>query len=50
MTLAWFLIWLIANLIGDREPLKVDPVNIWAGSLLLAVALDLSKTHVLDRR
>ena len=49
MTLLWFVIWLVANLIGDREPLQFDPVNFWTGFLLLAVALDLSKTHVLDR-
>jgi hypothetical protein len=29
--------------------LLFDPVNFWAGFLLLALALDLSKTHVLDR-
>jgi hypothetical protein len=49
MTILWFIVWFIANLIGDREPLQFDPVNFWAGALLLAVALDLSKTHVLDR-
>ena len=45
MTLLWFVIWLIANLIGDEEPLLLDPVNIWAGTLLLAVALDLARQH-----
>ena len=45
MTLIWFLIWFIANNIGDQEPLASDPVNVWAGTLLLAVALDLSRQH-----
>ncbi len=39
MTPVSFLVWLIANLIADREPLAVRPANVWAGSLLLAVAL-----------
>jgi hypothetical protein len=50
MTLVWFIIWFVATLIGDDEQLTFAPVNIWAGTLLLAIALDLSKTHVLDRR
>jgi hypothetical protein len=50
VTLVWFVVWFVFNLIGDEEPLTFDPVNFWAGSLLLVVALDLSKTHVLDRR
>lgn len=45
MTLIWLLIWFIANAIGDSEPLRVDPVNVWAGTLILAVALDLGKHH-----
>ena len=49
MTLLWFLIWFIANLIGDKEPLTFDPVNWWAGLLLLAIALDLNKSHVIKR-
>jgi hypothetical protein len=43
MTLLWFLIWLTANTVGGREPLEFDPVNIWAGTLILAVALDLNR-------
>lgn len=46
MTLVWFVIWLIANVVGDNEPLLFDPVNWWAGTLILAVALDLSRQHV----
>jgi hypothetical protein len=45
VTLIWFVIWLIANTIGDHEPLVVDPVNWWAGTLILTVALDLGRQH-----
>ena len=45
MTLIWFVVWLISNLIGDEESLTFDPVNWWAGLLLFAVALDLSRRH-----
>ncbi len=45
MTLIWFLIWFVANIVGDNAPLIFDPVNVWAGTLLLAVALDLARQH-----
>jgi hypothetical protein len=45
MTLLWFVIWLVATLVGDSEALTFDPVNWWAGTLLLAIALDLSSHH-----
>ena len=45
MTFVWFVIWLIWNLVGDEEPLTFDPVNWWAGTLLLALALDLGRQH-----
>jgi hypothetical protein len=45
MTLIWFIVWFIANLIGTHEPLLFDPVNVWAGTLILAVALDLGAGH-----
>jgi hypothetical protein len=45
MTVLWFIIWLIANNVGAHEPLLFDPVNAWAGTLILAVALDLSAAH-----
>ena len=45
MTFVWFVIWLIANNVGDDEPLVFDPVNWWVGTLILAVALDLSAAH-----
>ena len=39
MTLLWFIVWLTA-----------DPVNFWAGSLILAIALDLGGIHASPRR
>ena len=41
MTILWFVIWFISDHIGDREPLLFDPVNVWAWTLLGAIALDL---------
>jgi hypothetical protein len=46
MTLIWFIVWLIANNIGDDEPLLFDPVNWWTGTLILVIGLDLSRQHV----
>ena len=43
MTIVWFVVWLIADRIGDREVLTFDPVNLWAALLILAVALDLNR-------
>ena len=45
MTVVWFVIWLVCDLVGDREPLAFDPVNWWAGTLMLVVALDLGRQH-----
>lgn len=45
MTLIWFVVWLVANVVGDNEPLRFDPLNVWAATLILAVALDLGKQH-----
>jgi hypothetical protein len=42
MTLLWFFVWLICNIIGDEEALTFDPVNWRAGSLLFVIAVDLS--------
>jgi hypothetical protein len=50
VTLLWFVVWFISDLIGDREPLIFDPVNWWAGFLLFAVALDLARHHTPKRR
>ena len=45
MTILWFVVWLIWDLVGDREPLEFDPVNFWAGALIFAAALDLGRQH-----
>lgn len=50
MTLVWFVVWLVWNLVGDKEPLRFDPVNFWAGALLLTVALDLARQHAPEWR
>jgi hypothetical protein len=50
MTVIWFILWLVANMIGDHEPLILDPVNIWAGTLILAIALDLGTRHAVSSR
>jgi hypothetical protein len=46
VTILWFLIWLIANNVGGHEPLAGDPVNAWTATLILAVALDLGRSHL----
>ena len=48
MTVLWFIIWFVADRIGDREALTFDPVNTWAGALILTVALDLGRQHAPD--
>jgi hypothetical protein len=45
MTFLWFLIWFVASLFDDWKPLTFDPINIWAGTFLLVVALDLARQH-----
>jgi hypothetical protein len=50
VTVIWFIVWLIWNNVGDHEPLLVDPVNWWAGTLILAVALDLGGHHAASGR
>ena len=45
VTFIWFVIWLIANNVGAAEPLLLDPVNAWVGTLILAAALDLGGAH-----
>ena len=49
MTFVWFVIWLIANNVGGHEPLLLDPVNAWTGTLILAVALDMGANHARGR-
>jgi hypothetical protein len=50
MTLIWFVVWLISNAIGDKEGLTFDPVNVWAATLILVVALDLGTGHATEAR
>jgi hypothetical protein len=45
MTFLWFLVWFVASIFGDWKPLTFDPINIWAGTFLLVVALDLGRQH-----
>jgi hypothetical protein len=49
MTLVWFVIWLIANNVGGHEPLRLDPVNAWTATLILAIALDLGAANARGR-
>jgi hypothetical protein len=49
MTLLWFFIWLISNVTGDKAVLTFNPVNWWAGTLLFAIAVDLSARRVFRR-
>lgn len=45
MTFIWFVIWFVADHIGGRAPLHLDPANVWAWTLILAIALDLGSHH-----
>jgi hypothetical protein len=45
MTLVWLAIWFVFDLVGDNEPLLFDPVNVWTGTLILAIALDFGSLH-----
>jgi hypothetical protein len=45
MTFLWFIVWFIADHLGDRAPLQFDPANVWGVTLLLAIALDLGSLH-----
>jgi hypothetical protein len=49
VSVLWFVIWLIADLTGHKQPLKLDPVSWWTATLILAVALDLNRPSF-DRR
>lgn len=50
MAVLWFIVWLIANNIGAAEPLKLDPVNGWTATLILAIALDINRPAALRGR
>jgi len=40
----------VVGSIGDSEPLRFDPVNGWAATLILAAALDLNRSVATSRR
>lgn len=46
MTIAWLVVWLVADLTGGSVPLHFDPVDGWTGTLLLAVAIDLNRPRI----
>ena len=46
MTIIWFVVCLVANLVGDHEALQFDPLNWWTASLILAIALDLNRPAI----
>ena len=50
MSLVWFVIWFISDRVGDREALSFSPANAWGWTLMLVVALDLTRQHVPTRR
>ncbi len=50
MTFAWLLIWFIADMIGGSESLKLEPINAWTATLILAVAVDLNRPRPELRR
>lgn len=49
MTFLWLIVWFIANNTGGHEPLLLNPVNGWTGTLILAIALDLGGSHARNR-
>jgi hypothetical protein len=48
--LVWFIVWLIANLVGGKEVLELAPLNGWTATLILAAALDLNRPVELKLR
>jgi len=49
VSILWFIVWVIADLVGDKEPLRFDPVNWWAATLILAIAFDVNRPPVARR-
>ena len=49
MSVAWFVVWLVSDLVGGRAPLHLDPANWWVATLILAIALDLNRPQVTRR-
>lgn len=46
MSVLWFVVWLIADLTGHKQPLLFHPVNWWAATLILAIALDVNRPPI----
>ncbi len=46
MTLVWLLVWFLAG----HDALTLDPVNAWAATVILAVALDINRPNMVARR
>ena len=49
MTFIWFVVWVIADHVGGRAPLRFDPANTWAWTFVGAIALDLARAHAPGR-
>ncbi|HWJ32143.1 MAG TPA: hypothetical protein VNR59_07370 [Gaiellaceae bacterium] len=49
MSIVWFVVWLVADLVGGRAPLRLDPPNWWVATLILAIAIDLNRPEVTGR-
>jgi hypothetical protein len=49
MSIAWFVVWLVSDLVGGRAPLRFDPPNWWVTTLILAIALDLNRPDLTSR-
>jgi hypothetical protein len=49
MSVAWFVVWLVSDLLGGRAPLRLDPPNWWVATLILAIALDLNRPQATRR-
>jgi hypothetical protein len=50
VTLLWFIVWLVADLVGDKESLIFAPPNAWTATLILAIALDLNRPPIAGRK
>jgi hypothetical protein len=46
VTIVWFVVWLVANTLGGDAPLRLDPVNLWTATLILAIAIDINRPQV----
>jgi hypothetical protein len=49
MTIVWFIVWLISDLIGGHESLLLEPPNAWTATLILALAIDVNRPPIPSR-